>query len=81
VSVPVFLSPTACHLPIHLLAVVSVRPTLHQRERMGWWGGGCCWSEREEAWVVFRSEGGGPGVVSAIVADEGVGVGGRGYQR
>jgi hypothetical protein len=26
------------------------------------------------AWVVFGSEGGGPGVVSAIMADEGVGV-------
>jgi hypothetical protein len=31
--------------------------------------------------VVFGSEGGGPGVVSAIVADEGVGVGGHGHQR
>jgi hypothetical protein len=31
--------------------------------------------------VVFGSEGGGPGVVSAIVADEGAGVGGRGHQR
>jgi hypothetical protein len=29
--------------------------------------------------VVFRSEGGGPEVVSVIVADEGVGVGGRGH--
>jgi hypothetical protein len=48
VSVPVFLSPTARHLPIHLLAVVSVRPTLHLRERMGWWGGRRRRSEREE---------------------------------
>jgi hypothetical protein len=47
-SVPVFLSPTARHLPIHLLAIVSVRPTLHQRERMGWWGGCGRRSEREE---------------------------------
>jgi hypothetical protein len=31
--------------------------------------------------VVFRSEGGGPGVVLAIVADKGAGVGGRGHQR
>jgi hypothetical protein len=31
--------------------------------------------------VVVRSEGGGPGVVSVIVADEGVGVGGCGHQR
>jgi hypothetical protein len=46
-SVPVFLSPTACHLPIHLLAIVSVQPTLHPRERIGWWG----------AWVVIRGEG------------------------
>jgi hypothetical protein len=31
----VFLSPTTHHLPIHLLAVVSVQPTLHPREHTG----------------------------------------------
>jgi hypothetical protein len=31
--------------------------------------------------VVFRSEGGGLGVVLVIVADEGAGVGGHGCQR
>jgi hypothetical protein len=45
--VPVFLSP-ARHLPIHLLAIVSVWSTLHPREHMGWWGGRRRWSEREE---------------------------------
>jgi hypothetical protein len=66
----VFLSPTTHHLPIHLLAIVSVWPTLYPRERMGWWGGGCGrWSEGGGCgtpWVVVRSEGGGPGVVSVI---------------
>jgi hypothetical protein len=31
--------------------------------------------------VVLGSEGGRPGVVSAIVADKGAGVGGRGHER
>jgi hypothetical protein len=31
--------------------------------------------------VVFGSEGGGPRVVSAIMADKGAGVGGRGHRR
>jgi hypothetical protein len=54
VLVLVFLSPTARHLPIHLLAIVSVRPTLHPREHMGWWGGGGRQSEREEGVGGFR---------------------------
>jgi hypothetical protein len=44
----VFLSPTTHHLPIHLLAIISVWPTLHLRECMGWWGGHGRWSVREE---------------------------------
>jgi hypothetical protein len=50
VLVPVFLSPTTHHLPVHLLAIVSVQPTLHLRECMGWWGGGGHWSVREVDW-------------------------------